>query len=85
MKTSKVPPKGKAVPFAAGGRQKMLGKGDRTVTKFPAARQVPGQTSQHAGKAAPKRTGAKLPSAAVDQAGTMGGSPGVSQPRRPAA
>jgi hypothetical protein len=71
--------------FASLGKQKMFGKGDRTVTKFPASPQRPGQTSQHAGKAAPRRSGTKVRSAAVDEAGDMGGSPGASQPRRPAA
>jgi hypothetical protein len=84
MKTSKVP-KGKPVPFATGGKRSMLGKGTRTETAFPASMQKPGRTGQHSTKAAPKRSGAKVRSAAVDEAGDMGGSPGASQPRRPAA
>jgi hypothetical protein len=72
--------------FAAGGRTKMFGAGNRTKSKYPAARQVPGQTSQHAGKAAPRRSGhpPKVRSAAVDEAGDMGGSR-AANPRRPAA
>jgi len=69
--------------FASGGKQKMFGKGDRTVTKFPAEPQKPGRTGQHLTKAAPKRAAGRRP--AADQAGDMGGSPGASQPRRPAA
>jgi hypothetical protein len=76
MKTSK---------FASGGKRSMLGKGDRTKSAYPATPQKPGRTGQHATKAAPKRTGAKVRSAAVDVAGDSGGSPGASQPRRPAA
>jgi hypothetical protein len=41
--------------FASGGKQKMLGKGDRTKSKYPAEPQKPGRTGQHATKAAPKR------------------------------
>jgi hypothetical protein len=59
----------------------MLGKGDRTRTAFPAALQTPGKTGQHSTKPALKRTGAKV----ADTAGDMGGSAGVSNPRRPAA
>jgi hypothetical protein len=83
MKTSKVP-KGKPVPFAAGGRTKMFGAGDRTKSKFPAEPQRAGRTDQHATKSASKRTGAKVRSAAVDEAGDMGGSR-AANPRRPAA
>jgi hypothetical protein len=71
--------------FASGGRTKMFGAGDRTKSKYPAAPQKPGRTGQHSTKAASKRSGAKVRSAAVDEAGDMGGSPGASQPRRPAA
>jgi hypothetical protein len=63
----------------------MFGAGDRTKSKFPAEPQRAGRTGQHATKPASKRTGAKVRSAAVDEAGDMGGSPGASQPRRPAA
>ena len=83
MKTSKVP-KGKPVPFATGGKRSMLGKGTRTETAFPASMQKPGRTGQHSTKAAPKRPGAKVRSAAVDEAGSMGGSR-AANPRRPAA
>jgi hypothetical protein len=78
-------PKGKPVPFAAGGRTKMFGTSDRTKTKYPAEPQRPGRTGQHATKSGAKRTGAKVRSTAVDNAGDMGGSAGASQPRRPAA
>jgi hypothetical protein len=71
--------------FASGGRQKTLGKGDHTRTAVLASPQRPGRTAQHGGKLAPKRSGAKVRSAAVDVAGDSGGSPGASQPRRPAA
>ena len=74
--------------FASGGKRPMLGKGDRTKTAYPAKQQRPGQTGQHATKAAPKRllsTGRRAGRAPVDMAGDMGGSPGASQPRRPAA
>jgi hypothetical protein len=70
--------------FSAGGRAKMLGKGDRTRTAYPAEPQRPGRTSQHAGKTAQRRRGAKVRSAAVDEAGDMGGSR-AANPRRPAA
>jgi hypothetical protein len=56
MKTSKVP-KGKDKMFASGGKQRMLGAGDRTKTKYPAEPQKPGQTAQHVGKPAAKRPG----------------------------
>jgi hypothetical protein len=62
----------------------MLGKGDRTKTKYPAEPQRAGQTGQHSTKPALKRTGAKVRSAAVDEAGDMGGSR-AANPRRPAA
>jgi hypothetical protein len=78
-------PKGKAEVFAAGGKRKTLGKGDRTRTSYPAEPQRPGRTGQHSTSPALRRTGAKVRSAAVDTAGDMGGSPGASQPRRPAA
>jgi hypothetical protein len=82
MRVSKIP-KGKAVPFASGGRTKMFGKADRTKSNYPASPQRPGQTSgQASGKPAPKRRPGRAP---VDTAGDMGGSPGASQPRRPAA
>jgi hypothetical protein len=84
MKVSKVP-KGRDKQFAAGGRTRMFGSGDRTKSKYPASSQRPGQTSGQAGKPALKRTGAKARSAAVDTAGDMGGTGGSSQPRRPAA
>jgi hypothetical protein len=70
--------------FAAGGKQKMLGKGDRTKTKYPAEPQRPGRTGQHSTKTASKRGSAKVRSAAVDEAGDMGGSR-AANPRRPAA
>jgi hypothetical protein len=70
--------------FASGGRRPMLGKGDRTKTKYPAEPQRPGRTGQHSTKPALKRTGAKAGSAAVDEAGDMGGSR-AANPRRPAA
>ena len=78
-------PKGTDKLFASGGRAKMFGTADRTKSKFPAEQQRPGQTSGQAGKSAVKRTGAKVRSAVVNDAGDMGGSPGASQPRRPAA
>jgi hypothetical protein len=84
MKVSRIS-KGKDKTFAVGDRTRMFGAGDGTKSKFPAEPQRPGQTSQHVGKAAPRRSGTKVRSAAVDEAGTMGGSPGASQPRRPAA
>jgi hypothetical protein len=71
--------------FASGGKRPMLGAGSRTRTSYPADPQKPGRTGQHATKPAPKRSGGKVRSAAVDEAGDMGGSRGVSQPRRPAA
>ena len=70
--------------FASGGKRPMLGKGDRTKTKYPAEPQRPGRTGQHSTKAASKRSGAKVRSAAVDEAGDMGGSR-AANPRRPAA
>jgi len=81
MRVTKVP-KGKDKLFASGGKRPMLGAGDRTVTKFPAKTQRPGQTSQHAGKPIQKRRPGRAP---VDTAGDMGGSAGASMPRRPAA
>jgi hypothetical protein len=79
MKVSKVP-KGRDKQFASGGRTKMFGAGDRTKSRFPAVKQVPGQTSQHApGKPIPKARSAANPG------GDMGGTAGSSQPRRPAA
>jgi hypothetical protein len=84
MKVSKVP-KGKDAAFARGGKRPMLGKGTRTRTAYPANPQRPGQTSgQASGKPMSKRTGAKVRSAAVDEAGSMGGSR-AANPRRPAA
>ena len=59
--------------FASGGKRPMLGKGDRTRTAYPAKQQRPGRTGQHATKPALKRTGGKVRSAAVDEAGDMGG------------
>jgi hypothetical protein len=54
--------------FASGGKQKMFGKGDRTVTKYPAEPQRPGRTGQHGStKSAPRRSSAKVRSAAVDE------------------
>ena len=64
--------------FASGGKRPMLGKGDRTRTAYPAKQQRPGQTGPL------KRTGGKVRSAAVDEAGDMGGSR-AANPRRPAA
>ena len=81
MRVSKVP-KGKSVPFAAGGRTKMFGKADRTKSAYPAEPQKPGRTGQHLTKPAPKHRPGRAP---VDVAGDSGGSPGASQPRRPAA
>jgi hypothetical protein len=74
--------KGVNKQFAAGGRTKMFGAGDRVKSKFPAEPQRPGRTGQHATKAAPKRRPGRAP---VDQGGDMGGTGGSSQPRRPAA
>jgi hypothetical protein len=71
--------------FASGGKRPMLGKGDRTRTAYPASSQRAGRTGQHDGKAALKRPSAKVRSDPVDEAGAMGGSRGVSNPRRPAA
>jgi hypothetical protein len=79
MRVDKVP-KGRDKVFAAGGKQKMFGKADRTKSAFPAEPQKPGRTGQHATKPAPKRTGAR-----VNEAGDMGGSRAAYQPRRPAA
>jgi hypothetical protein len=70
--------------FAVGGNRKMLGKSDRTRTSYPAEPQRPGRTGQHSTKAASKRTGGKVRSAAIDEAGDMGGSR-AANPRRPAA
>jgi hypothetical protein len=70
--------------FAAGGKRPMLGKGDRTRTSYPAEPQKPGRTGQHSTKTTQSRTGAKVRSAAVDEAGDMGGSR-AANPRRPAA
>jgi hypothetical protein len=81
MRVSKIP-KGRDKTFAAGGKQKMFGAADRTKSKYPAARQVPGQTAQHAGPVKPVRKPGRAP---VDTAGDMGGSAGASMPRRPAA
>ena len=80
MKTSMS--KGKPRQFAVGGKTKMFGAGDRTRSKSPAEPQRAGRTG-HATKPALKRTGAKV--RPVDQAGEMGGTGGVSNPRRPAA
>ena len=46
-------PKGKPQTFAAGGRTKMFGAGNRAQTKHPAKHQRPGRTG-HA-TVAPKR------------------------------
>jgi hypothetical protein len=70
--------------FASGGKRSMLGKSDRTRTSYPAEPQRPGRTGQHSTKPALKRTGGKVRSAAVDEAGDMGGSR-AANPRRPAA
>jgi hypothetical protein len=78
-------PKGKEKPFAVGGRTKMFGAGDRAQSRHPASPQRPGQTSGQAGKSAAKRPGGKVRSGAANAAGDMGGSGGVSHPRRPAA
>jgi hypothetical protein len=61
--------------FAAGGRVKMLGKGNHTKSAYPAEPQRPGRTGQHSTKSPLRRTGAKVRSAAIDEAGDMGGSP----------
>jgi hypothetical protein len=66
------------------GRTKMFGTSDRTKTKYPAEPQKPGRTGQHATKSAQSRTGAKVRSGVVDEAGDMGGSR-AANPRRPAA
>jgi hypothetical protein len=71
--------KGKDKVFASGGRTKMFGRSDRTKSAYPAEPQKPGRTGQHAVKPPPRRRGA------TDLAGDMGGSPGASNPRRPAA
>ena len=68
---------------ASSGRTKMFGKGDRSQTAYPAQQQRAGRTGQHSTKAASKRSGAKVRSAAVDEAGDMGGSR-AANPRRPA-
>jgi hypothetical protein len=81
MRVDKVP-KGTNKQFASGGRTKMFGRSDRTKSAYPAELQRPGQTAQHATKAAPKRRPGRAP---VDTAGDMGGSAGASMPRRPAA
>jgi hypothetical protein len=60
----------------------MFGAGDRVKSKYPADPQRPGRTGQHVTKAAPKSRPGRGP---VDVAGDSGGSPGASQPRRPAA
>jgi hypothetical protein len=83
-KLSKIP-KGRDKQFARGGKTPMFGKSDRAKSAYPASPQRPGQTAQHGGKSMSKRTGAKVRSAAVDEAGSMGGSRAASQPRRPAA
>jgi hypothetical protein len=70
--------------FAAGGRVKMLGKGNHTKSAYPAEPQKPGRTGQHSTKPAPKRGGGKVRSSATDEAGSMGGSR-AANPRRPAA
>ena len=70
--------------FAAGGRVKMLGKGNHTKSAYPAEPQKLGRTGQHSTKSAPRRAGAKVRSTAVDEAGDMGGSR-AANPRRPAA
>ena len=80
-KVAKVP-KGANKQFAAGGRTKMFGKADRTKSAYPAEPQKPGRTGQQLTKPAPKRRPGRAP---VDVAGDSGGSPGASQPRRPAA
>jgi hypothetical protein len=67
--------------FASGGKRAALGKGDRTKTAFPASPQRPGRTGQHSTKSPPRRTSGKT--RPLDQAGSMGGSPGASQVRRP--
>jgi hypothetical protein len=82
MRVDKIP-KGKDKSFAAGGKIPMLGKSDRTKSAYPASPQKPGRTGQHSASPSPKRS--KVRSAVVDTAGEMGGSPGASQPRRPAA
>jgi hypothetical protein len=56
MKTAMA--KGTNKQFARGGKTKMFGSGDRTVTKSPAKTQRAG-VSGHATKGAPKRAGAK--------------------------
>jgi hypothetical protein len=71
-------PKGKDKTFAAGGRTKMFGAGDRVKSKFPAEPQKPGRTGQHAPQLP------KVRSPAINAAGDMGGSAGASMPRRPA-
>jgi hypothetical protein len=76
-------PKGTNKLFAAGGRTKMFGSSDRTKSAYPAEPQRPGRTAQHSTKPAkPVRKPGRAP---VDTAGDMGGSPGVANPRRPAA
>jgi hypothetical protein len=81
MRVDKIP-KGKDKIFARGGKTPMFGKSDRTKSANPADPQRPGRTGQHSTKA-PKR-GDKVRSAAVDEAGDMGGSR-AANPRRPAA
>ena len=68
--------------FARGGKTPMLGKSDRTKSKYPAEPQRPGQTAQHSARTNPVRKPGRAP---VDTAGDMGGSAGASMPRRPAA
>jgi hypothetical protein len=81
MRVSKIP-KGRGKTFAAGGKQKMFGAGDRTRSKYPAEPQRPGQTAQHSARTKPVRKPGRAP---VDTAGDMGGSAGASMPRRQAA
>jgi hypothetical protein len=81
MKVSRVP-KGNDKTFASGGVTPMFGKSDRVKSAYPADPQHPGRAGQHTTSPAPKRRPGRAP---VDTAGDMGGSPGASQPRRPAA
>ena len=81
MKIDKVP-KGTNKQFDSGGRTGMFGKADRTKSSNLASPQKPGRTGQHSTKPVLKRRPGRAP---VDTAGDMGGSPGASQPRRPAA
>jgi hypothetical protein len=87
MRVDKVS-KGRNKQFAAGGgNRSMLGQGDRTRTSYPAGPQRPGQTSGQAASGKPVRRPdvKRIVKAPVDVAGDSGGSPGASQPRRPAA